>query len=190
MPPRNNATTGTIGEVAPADERVALVDTSGAALSTAAVLAGGAPTSDTPVIDAASRAIVGGTVQAGSLAAAAAALDAPAEVLREVPGPGVGAERVAERVDTVRDRPVGDVEHPQALLPAAPLIDPDAVPGRRRVQVATRVTHDGHDHTPDHKDPARRSVLLDFKQYSELAAIGAVIPLSSRDVRDWADDED
>jgi len=156
--------TGTLGELAPAAERVAL-DAAPA----------GAPVS-------------AGTATAGSVAEAAALLDTTA-ILREVPGPGVGAERVADRVETVRDRPVEDAMRP-STPPATPFIDPEDVPGRRRVEVATRITHDGLDYTPDHTDPARRSVLLDFKQYSELAAIGAVIPLSSRDVRDWADDED
>ena len=183
MPPRNNATTGTIGEVAPADERVALVDTSGGALSTAAAVTGAAPASDTPVIDAASRAIVEGTAQAGSLAGAAAALDAP-EIPREVPGPGVGAERVAERIDTVRDRPLLDTARRDPVWPVERLIDPAKVPGMHPVDVATRVTHDGVDYAPDHPDPDRRTVLLTFKEYSELVAIGAVIPVDWPEVRE------
>lgn len=179
--PRQTAATGTIGELAPAAERVAL-GTSGGALATASAVSGAL------AVDA-GGAVADGTATAGSVAEAAAHMETT-EVLREVPGPGVGAERVAERFDTVRDRSVEEVARQARLPQGVTLVNPEDVPGRRLVDVATRITHDGVDYAPDHVEPELRSVLLTFKQYSELAAIGAVIPLSSREVRFWADDED
>ncbi len=129
----------------------------------------------------------GTTAVAGSLGEAAAALGAPV-VPVEVPGPGVGAERIAQSVTRVEDRPVLHGDAADRVLPATPVatIDPATVPGHRWLRVATQVTHDGKDYSPDHTHPEGRGFYADFKTYSELVAIGAVLP------RNWPelDDDD
>lgn len=149
----------TIGTTAPAAERVVPAVPVGAADGTAAV--------------------------AGSLAGAAAALGAPV-VPVEVPGPGVGAERIAESVTRVEDRPLSRDTLDGRALPAAPapVIDPATVPGHRWLTVATRITHDGVDYDPAHIDPERRGFYADFATYSELVTIGAVLPRSWPEIGD------
>lgn len=119
----------------------------------------------------------GAAVVAGGLAEAAAALGAPV-VPVEVPGPGVGAERIAQSVTRVEDSPLlREAAADRALSGvAAPAIDPATVPGHRWLTVATRVTHDGVDYDPAHPDPERRGFYADFTNYSELVTIGAVLP--------------
>ncbi|MCF4125039.1 hypothetical protein [Methylobacterium sp. SyP6R] len=122
---------------------------------------------------------------AGSLAGAAAALGAPV-VPVEVPGPGVGAERIAQSVTRVEDRPLSRDTLDGRALPVAPapVIDPATVPGNRRLTVATRITHDGVDYDPDHSDPERRGFYADFATYSEMVTIGAVLPRAWPEIGD------
>ncbi len=143
----------TVGTVAPAAERVVPAIPEVGATGTAAV--------------------------AGGLAEAAAALGAPV-VPVEVPGPGVGAERVAQSVARVENRPLLSGTAADPALPAVPaaVIDPATVPGHRWVRVTTRVTHDGVDYDMDHPDAERRGFYADFATYSELVGIGAVLPRS------------
>ncbi|MGF3027867.1 hypothetical protein ACQVP2_34380 [Methylobacterium aquaticum] len=123
-------------------------------------------------------------IVAGSLAGAAAALGVPV-VPVEVPGPGVGAARVAERITRIEDRPLpGDAPDDRPFPAAPPVIDPATVPGHRWLRVATRVTHDGVDYDPDHADPERRGFYADFATYSELATIGAVLPRAWPEIGD------
>lgn len=165
----------TVGETAPAAERVAIE-----------------PTEGVRAIDVLANEVLsanGSAPVAGSLAEAAAMLHAPAGdapmLAREVPGPGVGAERIAEHAARFTDRPLGRVFDPaenrfshNPTLPSRALVDAGDVRGSHWCEVATLLSHDGVDYHPTHPDPERRRVLLTFTEYSELVGIGAVIPRS------------
>lgn len=138
--------------------------------------------------DAARIADRGGPADAlrtGSLAEAAAAF-----VDREIPlsdgGPGVGAARLAERTsERFVSRPIGtlgeELARAEVLEPRVPAItkdvlprsefrvDPDTVPGHRYATAAAQLRRDGRTYQPGVE------VKVDYRAYSQLVAIGAIV---------------
>lgn len=109
---------------------------------------------------------------------------------RDVPlpdgGPGVGAARVAERIpERFASRPIGTVREEleraevmearvppvtKDVLPRSEFrVDPDTVPGHRYATAAAQLRRDGKTYQPGVEVP------VDFRAYSQLVAVGAII---------------
>lgn len=127
----------------------------------------------------------GDVLRTSSFAEAAAAL-----VDRDVPlldgGPGVGAARVAERVpERFVTRPIGtlgeelaraELREPRVppvtkdVLPRSEFrVDPDTVPGHRYATAAAQLRRNGKTYQ------AGVGVRVDFRAYSQLVAVGAIV---------------
>lgn len=109
---------------------------------------------------------------------------------RDVPlpdgGPGVGAARVAERIpERFASRPIGTVREEleraevmearvppvtKDVLPRSEFrVDPDTVPGHRYATAATQLRRNGRTYQPGVE------VKVDFRAYSQLVAVGAIV---------------
>lgn len=127
-------------------------------------------------------------LRTGSFAEAAAAF--ADRDLREIPlldgGPGIGAARVAERApEQFVSRPIGTLGEELAragareprvppvskdILPRSEFrVDPDTVPGHRYATVAAQLRRDGKTYQ------AGTEVRVDFRAYSQLVAVGAIV---------------
>ena len=126
------------------------------------------------------------TLQAGSFAEAAAAVEG--QILREagMVDPGAGALHLAERTEGFTLRPLGAAVDDRVreaerayrgpgvtreILPRTDLpVDPDSVPGHRYATVATQLRRDGLTYQPGER------VKVDFRAHSQLVPIGAILP--------------
>lgn len=127
-------------------------------------------------------------LRTGSFAEAAAALTD--RDLREIPlldgGPGIGAARIAERApEQFVSRPIGTLGEElvragareprvppvtQDVLPRSEFrVDPDTVPGHRYATVAAQLRRNGKTYQ------AGTEVRVDFRAYSQLVAVGAIV---------------
>lgn len=142
------------------------------------------------VKDDAALVSLGAEQTAGSLGEAAAVVGAPV-VPVPAGGPGVGADRIAEAVPGTRsvalDPRTADPRGPTAeqlqrvasapfgtagaLAAGGVVVDPDDIPGTRRLEAITTILRDGRSYAPG------EPILLDFRGYEELVAIGAVSPI-------------
>lgn len=137
------------------------------------------------VKDDAALVSLGAEQAAGSLGEAAAVVGAPV-VPVPAGGPGVGADRIAEPAHGTHavalDPRTADPRGPTAeqLQRAAPLplsagaqvaVDPDDIPGTRKLEALTTILRDGRTYAPG------ELIRLDFRGYEELVAIGAVPPI-------------
>ena len=138
---------------------------------------------------------VAGVLHVESVAAAAALLAAPEVAAFD---PGAGAAHIAERTEGFTLRPIGtvaeerlrEIERPRVpgvtrdVLPRTDhLVDPDTVPGHRYATVASQLRHNHLTYQPG------QTVRIDFRAYSQLVPVGAILPTPWRDLPEHDPDD-